>query len=120
MTGSELRASVGMQYFNVYVTTEFESYPLYTGDNAKVVIETWFEEQAVHPTCVSICASSKEAACMLMDYAYSRKDLIEDLHKSHKNPYKLQYMLDSIDSQHANRCRGFCGYGDQVFPFDLA
>lgn len=40
MTGSELRASVGMQYFNVYVTTEFESYPLYTGDNAKVAIET--------------------------------------------------------------------------------
>lgn len=120
MTGSELRASVGMQYFNVYVTTEFESYPVYTGDSAKVAIETWYEQQGEYPTCVSICASSKEAACMLIDYAHSRKDLIEDLHKSHKNPYKLQYMLDSIDSQHANRCRGFCGYGDQVFPFDLA
>ena len=83
MTGSELRASVGMQYFNVYVTTEFESYSVYNGDSAKLAIEQWFEEQEAHPTCVSICASSKEAACMLMDYAYSRKDLIEELHKSH-------------------------------------
>lgn len=88
-------------------------------DTPKVAIRSWFAHQAKNPSNVAICAVSVEDARFLIDYAHSRKDVVEEFHSQYKNPYKLSFMLEAIDKKHADRCSGFCGYGDQIHPFDL-
>lgn len=120
MTGSELRASVGMEHFSVYVSTfSGEVFCAYAGDSEKEALSEWFRQSQKYPSEVAINAASKEAACMLIDYAHSRKDIIEELYSTYKNPYKLSFLLEAIDRKYADRCSGFFGYGDQVHPFDL-
>ena len=103
-----------------------KKYTVYAGvscvkvtDTPKVAIKAWFSNQAENPIDVAICATSIEDARFLIDYAHSRKDIVEDFHKQYKTPYKLSSILEDIDKKWNDRCNGFCGYGDQIHPFGL-
>lgn len=104
------------QVYVDYLNGEYDSAFYCTPRRA---IEAWYRNQVKHPTCVAICATSIENANLLIDYAYSRKDVIEELHSKYKICYKLQFILDAIEKKHEDRCKGFLGYLDQVHPFDL-
>lgn len=88
-------------------------------DNPAKAIEDWYKKSVDNPTCVAICAESIEAAQLLIDFAYSHRDLIEEWHSTYKVCYKLQWMLDQIEKKHNDRCSGFLGYLDQVHPFSM-
>lgn len=118
MTGSELRAFAGMKYFNVYVSTNSgEVFCAYEGDSAVQALTEWFKQSQEHPSEVAINATSKEAACMLIDFAHSRKDIIKKLYYAYQNFYNLHFILNAIDQAYDDRCKAFYGYGDSVYPF---
>ena len=103
-----------------------KKYTVYAGvscvkvtDTPKVAIRAWFSRQAKNPIDVTSCAASIEDARFLIDYAHSRKDIVEDFYQQYKTPYKLSHLLEAIDKKWNDRCDGFCGYGDQIYPFSL-
>lgn len=105
--------------YMVYALINEDTETVCETDTPKVAIRSWFSHQPSNPTNVAIVATSIENAKLLIDYAHSRKDVIEEFHGKYKNPYKLSFMLEAINKKHDDGCKGFCGYGDQIHPFDL-
>lgn len=88
---------------------------VYTSDPKKA-IETWFKLQKDYPISVSIDASSKEDALLLLQSASS--DFIEVLYSKYRCPYKKEFLINEI----ANGIRFFNGKegeADSVHPFSV-
>ena len=92
-------------------------YDSYNTNDPVAAITKWFELERSNPMDAAITAVNKGAAIDLLRAA--NPDLIEDLHVKYRCPYKLEYMLESIDRNFRNGYPHFLEseYGDQVDPF---
>lgn len=88
-------------------------------DDPKMAISKWCKVAATTHGNADILADSKDSACELIDWAYDNKDKVAELMIIDHFPYKHDYILNAIDKQHDNRCRGFYDgeYPDSVYPF---
>ena len=86
-------------------------------DDPKEAITRWFQYSAKYPLDCAIFVTNRKDGVALLKAA--TPELIEKLASTYKCPYKVSYLLDSIQKSIDNGCRYVLEgpYGDQVHPF---
>jgi hypothetical protein len=84
-------------------------------DDPKRAVKLWFRFQKKYPNDVWITAESVEDARALVNAIDD--DYILELDERFPQPYKIDWLLDTLHKQQENGCRGFAFEGDSVVPF---
>lgn len=90
-------------------------------DDPSRAIQLWFQKEKTNPSDVAIIAYKKEKAKALIQWAFNNKDKIKEWHTKYNCPYKLDYILDSIDKHSTDDYKYFHDglSGDQIDPFSF-
>ena len=88
-------------------------------DDPQRAIVKWFQYQEQYPQDCAIFVTTKVDGVELLKAATPQ--FIEQLHSAYHCPYKLDYMLMSIQKNIENGCKYILEneYGDQVDPFSF-
>lgn len=99
----------------------FGDYGFEEVDNPGRAISMWFQKEKTNRGDAAIIAYKKEDAKALIQWAYNNKDKISELHSKYDCPYKLDYILDSIDNHSNDDYKYFHEgiSGDQIDPFSF-
>lgn len=90
-------------------------------DNPSRAISMWFQKEKANRGDAAIIAYKKDDAKSLIQWAYNNKEKIKELHSKYDCPYKLDYLLDSIDKHSTDDYKYFHEgiSGDQIDPFSF-
>lgn len=78
----------------------------------KEAIEYWLKESVEYPTCTTITGLRYQGQA-IHEYVTNNQEEFIDMYSKYKNPYTLDYLLQSC----AKPCRQSDKYPDQVHPF---
>ena len=82
-------------------------------------IKSWFALSTKYPTQVCIIPINEEASMELLEWASYHPDAIGTWHLRSKCPYKLDYILNSINRQIGRGYSNIKFYPDQLDPFSV-
>lgn len=90
----------------------------YTNDPV-VAIKAWFKFEAAAPLDAAIFTTTKAYGVELLKAA--TPELLSELHAKHDCPYRLDYMIESVEKKINDNCRGLIEdkHGDQIHPFSF-
>lgn len=102
-------------------TVLYGDYGHYDVNDPRKAVAVWFQKEKVNRGDAAIIAYSKDKAKSLMQWAYNNKDMIKEWHAKYDCPYKLDYILSSIDKHSTDEYKYFHEGpgGDQVDPFSF-
>lgn len=103
------------------------TYSIMTGESGKdtrfsdpaKAIEQWFKLNKTHRTEVAIMPASKSEGTKLLKWASEHNDLIKKWASQYNCPYKVDFLLNSINSKASNDKSGMDWDGDQCEPFSF-
>lgn len=99
----------------------FGDYGCERASTPEEAITLWFKHEKVDRGDVCIIAYTQEQAYDLIQWSHNNIDKIKKLHTKYNNPYKLDYLLDSIESKCNKKPSDFYVgmFGDQIDPFSV-
>lgn len=94
------------------------------GPDAKIndpakAIEQWFKLNQKRPTCIAIMPSTKSDGMKLLKWASEHNDMITKWASQYHCPYKVDYLLKSINDKAKVGASGMDWDGDQCSPFSF-
>lgn len=93
-------------------------------DDPHKAINTWFIKEKTNSGDCAVIAFKKDDAYALVKWAHENKDKIQEWHSKFNCPYKLEYLMDSIEKHYSEGIEGYKYFhegisGDQVDPFSF-
>lgn len=102
---------------NKYMVKVIDHSDLLRTDDPRKAVECWCRNARKFSMDIYITANNKNSAIELIKWCYENDSYLENLCNKYRVPYKVSYILDSVQDKWVDKCSGFQFAGDQVFPF---